>query len=131
MREIVLGIVLLIVLIVLAMSLALSAAETRDERDILVSLGARPSTMRSVSAWKASLLAASGAVVAVPTGFIPVAVVYMAIANRNQSAHVVFPWSVTLQLVVVAPIIAGLVAYVGSAIAQAVRPTRMSTFATD
>ena len=130
-REIVLGIVLVIVLIVLAMSLALSAAETRDERDILVSLGARPSTMRSVSAWKAALLAASGAAVAVPTGFIPVAVVYMAIANRNQTAHVVFPWSVTLQLVVIAPIIAGLVAYVGSAIAQAVRPTRMSTFATD
>ena len=60
-RQIVLGIVVFLALIVLAMSLALSAAETRDERDILVSLGARPSTMRAVSSWKAALLAASGA----------------------------------------------------------------------
>jgi len=130
-RQIVLGIVVLLALIVLAMSLALSAAETRDERDVLVSLGARPSTMRSVSAWKAMMLSASGALVAIPTGFIPVAVVYMAVAKRGQGAHIAFPWSATLQLVVVAPIIAGLVAYVGSSIAQAVRPTRMSTFAND
>src|SRR5262249_6001878 len=41
-REIILGIVVFLTLCVLAMSLALSAAETRDERDILVSLGAKP-----------------------------------------------------------------------------------------
>ena len=87
--------------------------------------------MRSVSAWKAALLAASGALVAVPTGFIPVAVVFMAIAKPNDSVHLAFPWSTTLQLVVLAPLIAALVAYLGSTIAQAVRPTKMSTFATD
>jgi putative ABC transport system permease protein len=130
-RQIVLGIAVLIALIVLAMSLALSAAETRDERDILVSLGARPSTMRAVSGWKAALLAVSGALVAVPTGFIPVAVVYLAVTHKGEFSHIVFPWSTALQLVLVAPIIAGIVAYIGSAVAQAVRPTRMSTFATD
>jgi putative ABC transport system permease protein len=130
-RQIVLGIVVLLALIVLAMSLALSAAETRDERDILVSLGARPSTMRAVSSWKAALLAASGAVVAIPTGFIPVAVVFLAIAKPGEVAHIAFPFSTILQLVVVAPIIAAGVAYAGSTIAQAIRPTRMSTFATD
>jgi putative ABC transport system permease protein len=129
--QIILGVVLAIALIVLAMSLALSAAETRDERDILVSLGARPTTMRRVSAWKAALLAFAGAIVAVPTGFVPVAVVVLAITNSSETAHIVFPWLTTLELVLVAPLIAGGVAYLGSAVAQRVRPTRMSTFATD
>jgi hypothetical protein len=130
-RQIVLGIVVLLALIVLAMSLALSAAETRDERDILVSLGARPSTMRAVSSWKAALLSASGALVAVPTGFIPVAVVFLAIAKPGEVAHIAFPWTTILQLLIAAPLIAAGVAYVGSSLAQRVRPTRMSTFATD
>jgi putative ABC transport system permease protein len=130
-RQIVLGIVVLLALIVLAMSLALSAAETRDERDILVSLGARPSTMRAVSSWKAALLSASGALVAVPTGFIPVAVVYLAIAQPGEVAHIAFPWTTILQLVIAAPLIAAGVAYAGSSLAQRIRPTRMSTFATD
>jgi putative ABC transport system permease protein len=130
-RQIVLGVVVFIALIVLAMSLALSAAETRDERDILVSLGARPSTMRSVSSWKAGLLAGAGALVAIPTGFIPVAVVYLAIVRPGEVAHISFPLATVLELLVLAPLIAAAVAYAGSAIAQAVRPTRMSTFATD
>jgi putative ABC transport system permease protein len=130
-RQIVLGVAVLLALIVLAMSLALSAAETRDERDILVSLGARPATMRAVSSWKAALLSASGALVAVPTGFIPVAVVFLAIAQPGQVAHIAFPWTTILQLVIAAPLIAAGVAYAGSTLAQKIRPTRMSTFATD
>jgi putative ABC transport system permease protein len=130
-REIILGIVLFLTLCVLAMSLALSAAETRDERDILVSLGAKPATMRSVAAWKSGALAACGALLAIPTGFIPVWVVFHAVARVNEHAHVAFPWSTVGQLLIVAPIIAGLVAYVGSAVAQAVKPTKMSTFALD
>ncbi len=130
-RQIVLAVVVGIALIVLAMSLALSAAETRDERDVLVSLGARPSTMRSLSAWKAGLLAASGALVAIPTGFIPVAVVYLAIAKPGEVARIAFPLSTVLELLIVAPLIAAAVAYIGGSISQAVRPTRMSSFATD
>jgi hypothetical protein len=130
-REIILGIVVFLTLCVLAMSLALSAAETRDERDILVSLGARPGTMRGVSAWKSTALAVSGALLAIPTGFIPVWVVFHAVARVNDRVHVVFPWSTVGQLLILAPIIAGIVAYVGSGIAQAVKPTKMSTFALD
>ena len=128
-RQMVLAVVVLIALIVLAMSLALSAAETRDERDVLVSLGARPATMRGLSAWKAGVLAVTGALVALPTGVIPVAVVINTVSHPGQSIHVAFPWSTALQLVVAAPLLAALVAFVGSAVAQAVRPTRMSTFA--
>jgi putative ABC transport system permease protein len=130
-REIILGVVIFLTLCVLAMSLALSAAETRDERDILVSLGAKPATMRSVAAWKTAALAVSGALLAIPTGFIPVWVVFHAVARVNDRVHVLFPWSTVGQLLIIAPIIAGIVAYFGSAIAQAVKPTKMSTFALD
>jgi putative ABC transport system permease protein len=130
-RQIILGIVVLIALIVLAMSLALSAAETRDERDVLVALGAPPRTMRSVAAWKAGLLSFTGAALAVPTGFIPVAFVYIAAARPGETARLAFPWTTVLELVFVAPLIAALIAGIGSAVAQKVRPTQMSTFATD
>ncbi|HEY1739034.1 MAG TPA: FtsX-like permease family protein, partial [Acidimicrobiia bacterium] len=64
-NDIVIAVTTLIALIVLAVSLGLSSAETRDERDVLVSLGARPGAMRSLAAWKAALLAAAGALIAV------------------------------------------------------------------
>lgn len=130
-RQIVLAIVVAIALIVLAMSLALSAAETRDERDVLVALGSRPSTMRGVAAWKAGLLAFTGAALAIPTGFIPVAFAFYAAVRPGERAHLGFPWSTTLELVVVAPLIAAVIAAIGSGIAQHFRPTKMSTFATD
>jgi putative ABC transport system permease protein len=130
-RQILLAIVIVIALIVLAMSLALSAAETRDERDVLVALGARPRTMRTVAAWKAGLLAFIGAAIAVPTGFIPVAFVFAASVRTGDRAHLVFPWTTALELVIVAPIIAAVIAAIGSGIAQRVRPTQMSTFAAD
>jgi putative ABC transport system permease protein len=130
-ERIVILVVLVIALIVLAMSLALSAAETRDERDVLVSLGARPATMRSVAACKAALLAASGALIAIPTGFIPIAVVFIATTRGDERTQLSFPLSTTLLLLVVAPIVGALVAYLGSGIAQTVRPTKMSTFASD
>ncbi len=130
-RQIILGIVVLIALIVLAMSLALSAAETRDERDVLVALGAPPRTMSAVAAWKAGMLSFTGAALAVPTGFIPVACAYLAASGPGEHARLTFPWSTVLELVLVAPLIAALIAAIGSAVAQRARPTQMSTFATD
>jgi putative ABC transport system permease protein len=113
------------------MSLALSAAETRDERDVLVALGAPPRTMRGVAAWKAGLLSFTGAALAIPTGFIPVAVVYLAAVRPGEHARLAFPWLTALELLLLAPLIAAIVAATGSGIAQRVRPTQMSTFATD
>ena len=130
-RQIILAIVVVIALIILGMSLALSAAETRDERDVLVSLGAPPRTMRGVASWKAATLSFSGAALAIPTGFIPVAVAYYASVRAGETARLAFPWSTALELLLVAPLIAAVVAGLGSAIAQRVRPTQMSTFATD
>jgi putative ABC transport system permease protein len=130
-QQIILAIVVFIALIVLGMSLALSAAETRDERDVLVSLGAKPRTMRGVAAWKAAALSFTGAALAIPTGFIPVAVAFHASVQSGETAHLKFPWAVTIELLLIAPLIAALVAGIGSAIAQRVRPTQMSTFATD
>jgi putative ABC transport system permease protein len=130
-RQIILAVVVVIALIVLAMSLALSAAETRDERDVLVSLGATPRTMRGVAAWKATALAFTGAALAIPTGFIPVAVAYYAAVRPGDTARLAFPWSTALELLFIAPLIAAVVAGAGSAVAQRLRPTQMSTFATD
>ncbi len=130
-QQIILGIVVAIALLILAMSLALSAAETRDERDVLVSLGAPPRTMRGVAAWKAATLSFTAAALAVPTGFIPVAVAFHASVRAGERAQLAFPWTTVLELLLLAPLLAALVAYVGSAIAQRVRPTQMSTFATD
>jgi hypothetical protein len=130
-RQIILAIVVFIALVVLAMSLALSAAETRDERDVLVSLGARPKTMRGVASWKAAVLAFTGAALAIPTGFIPVAIAYIAAARPGEHAQLGFPWYTALELLLIAPIIAAIVAAIGSAVAQHFRPTQMSTFATD
>ena len=87
--------------------------------------------MRSVAAWKAGLLSFTGAAIAVPTGFIPVAFVYAAAVRPGEHARLVFPWLTVLELVLVAPLIAAVVAAIGSAIAQRARPTQMSTFATD
>jgi hypothetical protein len=98
---------------------------------VLVSLGAPPRTMRGVAAWKAGTLAFTGAALAIPTGFIPVAVAYYAAVHPGETARLAFPLSTVLELLLVAPLIAAFAAGLGSAIAQRVRPTQMSTFATD
>lgn len=118
---------LLFVLAVVAVGLALSAAESRDERDVLLAVGAPPRAMRRVSAQKAVLLAALGGVLAVPTGFLPVAVVIAQISDDS----VRFPWLVALGCVAIVPFLVGAATFVGSAAAQRVRPVRMSTLATD
>jgi putative ABC transport system permease protein len=130
-QQIILAIVVVIALIVLAMSLALSAAETRDERDVLASLGAPPRTMRGVAAWKAAALSFTGAALAIPTGFIPVAVAYYASVHPGETARLAFPFWTVFELLLLAPLIAAFVAGFGSTIAQRLRPTQMSTFATD
>ena len=72
--------------------------QTRDERDVLVSLGAKPRTMRGVAAWKAAALSFTGAALAVPTGYIPVAVAYHATVQAGDTAHLHFPWTTAIAL---------------------------------
>jgi len=64
-------------------------------------------------------------------GSIPVAVVFVAIVKPGEVAHISFPSATVLELLVLRTAPRGRRGVRRSAIAQAVRPTRMSTFATD
>jgi putative ABC transport system permease protein len=122
------GIALVLVLFVVAVNLALSAAETRDERDVLTVVGAAPASMRQANGYKAVLFTIMGALLAVPVGFLPVAVFVSADSNNLP---LIFPWQVVSALVIVLPIAAGLVTTVASGIALRFRPIRISTMAYD
>jgi len=122
----------LLTLAVVAFGLALSAAETKDERDVLVSLGARPSTLRRLSGTKALVLTAFGCLIGIPLGYVPSAVVLYAAHDATFGPlDVVFPWTQVGLLLVVAPLVAGGVTLAASALAQRIRPVRASTMAFD
>ncbi len=119
---------LVLSLFVVAVSLALAAAETRDERDVLVVIGAPPPTMRHTSGRKAFLLTLLGAALAVPVGFLPVSVFT---AASEHDAPLVFPWRVVLLLVAAVPIVSALATTAFSGITLRLRPVRISTMASD
>jgi len=122
---------LLFTLLVVAVGLALSAAESRDERDVLVAVGARPSTLRRVAGQKAAMLALVGTALGVPTGLIPVVMVLRSMRQTPGELPLDIPWLVIGMLVVSVPLAAGVVTWASSNIAQRVRPVRMSTLALD
>ena len=70
-QGITLGIVLVLTLVVVAIGLALAATESRDERDVLVAVGARPRTMRALAGSKALVMTLTGVALAIPTGLDP------------------------------------------------------------
>jgi putative ABC transport system permease protein len=119
---------LLLTLLVVAIGLSLAATESRDERDVLLAVGAAPQTMRSVAATKAVVLTAGAATLAIPTGFLPVLAVLNAAPDDNE---ITFPWLTALGLLIVIPIIAGVAALLTSAVAQLLRPVHMSTLTED
>jgi putative ABC transport system permease protein len=123
------GIALVFALFVVAASLALAAAETRDERDALAVIGATPSTMRRTSAHKAVLLAALGAALAIPVGFLPVVVITA--TDDSATPFLVFPWRTIAMLLVVVPVIIGLFTAGASSIGLRLRPVRVSTMTFD
>lgn len=122
---------LLFTLLVVAVGLALSAAESRDERDVLVAVGAKPSTLRRVAGQKAAMLALAGTALSVPTGLIPVVMVLRSMRQSPGELPLDIPWLVIGMLVVSVPLAAGAVTWASSVIAQRVRPVRMSTLALD
>ena len=119
---------LLLVLLVVAIGLSLAAVESRDERNTLIAVGASPSTLRRRSATTAVVLAATGGVLAIPTGLLPVWVVTLA-ASGDYSATI--PWLSIVAIVVVVPLLVGAVALVGSAIIQRIRPPKVMQAFTD
>lgn len=118
------GIAVLFAVLVVGTSLALAAAESREERDVLTVAGAGPGVLARGAGARAWLLAAIGAVMAVPVGMLPVAV--YAAADDGQAAFVV-PWRAIGLLVVALPAVVGAVALATSAAAQRLRPVRVST----
>jgi hypothetical protein len=84
--------------------------------------------MRSVSATKAVVLTVGAAILAIPTGFLPVLAVLKAAPDDDPIA---FPWLTALGLLIAIPAIAGAAALLTSALAQRLRPVRVSTLAED
>ena len=83
---------------VVALGLALWAAEGRDERSTLLTLGAGPSTVARVTAWKAWLLATLGGVLAVVLGWAG-----MRSATAAVDGRFVMPWWMAAAVVLVVP----------------------------
>ena len=118
---------------VVALGLSLSAAETKDERDVLAAIGARPTTLRRLAAAKAAVLATVGAAVGVPLGFVPTLVVVRA-ANAGDPysvVPVVFPWVQIGLLVLAVPVVASIATLVASGVSLRVRPVQASSMAFD
>jgi len=125
-RSILLASSLLLVMLVVAFGMALWAVEGRDERDVLVAVGASPSTMARVAAWRAGGLTLGAMVVAVPLGLASAWMI-----ARAARGGIVMPWLLSGALLVVVPTVIGAGAWASSAIAQRVRPVRMSTLTAD
>jgi putative ABC transport system permease protein len=117
---------LLLVLLVVAIGLSLAAVESRDERNTLIAVGASPSTLRRRSATTATVLAATGGVIAIPTGLLPIWVV-----TRATDGTATVPWLSIVAIVVAIPVLVGAIAFVGSAVIQRVRPPKVMQAFTD
>ena len=128
----IIGVATLLSLGVVALGLSLSAAETRDERDVLAAIGARPRALRRLAGAKAAVLSSTGTLIGIPLGFIPVVVVTRAASlDRFEPISPVFPWLQVGLLVIVVPVIATLATIAASGIALRVRPVTASTMAFD
>jgi hypothetical protein len=125
-QGILVGVAFVLTLLVVAIGLALAAAEGVAERDVLVAVGGRPRTMRSMAAVKAVVLTVTGLGLAVPFGLLPT---YAVLRATDNAFHV--PWLVLGALVVVVPLVAGAITWIVSAIGQRIRPVRISTLAFD
>lgn len=120
------GIALALVLFVIATNLGLSAAESREERDVLTIVGAAPRAMSRTSGYKAVILTVMGALLAIPIGFLPVAIFVHA---SPDVIPLVFPWRLVALLVLAVPVVGGLIVTASSAAALRLRPVRISTMA--
>lgn len=125
-RGLILGTSLIVVMLLIIIGMALWAVEGRDERDVLVAVGASPAALARVAAWRSGGLTFGAMAVAVPVG---VGIAW-AIAEAADG-HILVPWLLGGLLIVAVPLAIGLGAWASSAIAQRVRPVRMSSLTTD
>lgn len=117
---------------VVGVALALSAAESQDERRLLVAMGASPSTMRATAAVTAGLLSSAGFLLAVPTGLAPAAVVLSASRQDWESGPAVqVPVALIVAFVVAVPLLAAAVAWSATALGPRRRPAGTAAPADD
>ncbi len=120
-NAIVLAVALTMVLMVVAIGLALSATEGRAERDVLHAVGAPPATLRRLGAAKAWVLTTAAAAIAVPTGFLVLAVI-----SRSLDRPAPFPWIAASTLLFVVPLVAAASTWLVSGVGQRFRPVTAS-----
>lgn len=125
-QGVIVAVALILTLLVVAIGLSLAATESRDERDVLVAIGSRPVTMRSMAGVKAVVITLTGVALAVPTGLVPTFAVLTALDEGFE-----LPWLALGALVLVVPVVAGAAAWAVSTVAQWARPVRMSNLAFD
>lgn len=93
-------------LAILAVAVALVASESRRSHQILAAIGAGPMTHRKLVAATAGLLAGMTALLAIPAGFLPTAVVQLA---SQSDRPIVVPWATFAITLSVVPLLAALV----------------------
>ena len=118
---VIVGVATALILLVVTIGLSLAATESRDERDVLVAVGAKPSTMRRMAGVKAAVLTLTGVVLAIPTGLIPLWAV-----TRTVEEQFTMPWIQLAVMLVGLPLVVGAAAWGVSSVAQRARPVRMS-----
>jgi putative ABC transport system permease protein len=100
-----------VALAVVAVAVALVAAESRRDHAIMVAVGAEPHARRKVVGITAFLVAGLASVLAIPAGFLPVAVVE---AVRRAPYPVVIPWVTMVIVLGTVPLVAGALAALSS-----------------
>ncbi len=91
---------LVLALLTALIGLALTAAETRDEQAMIVAVGAGPGHRRRQNAWQAILVVGLGAILAIPGGLVPAAIVLH--ANGRAVSP---PWLILLTLAIGLPLL--------------------------
>lgn len=123
-RLVILAAVLLLSLLVVSIGLSLAAAEGRDERNVLSVVGATPASMRRQASARGAVLALSGILLGIPTGFLPAWVLFsvLEVDSSISTEPLRFPWLVTAGLILLVPALVATVAWVASGVGQRFRP---------
>ena len=109
---------------VVAIATALAAAESRDDLTTLTAVGASPGTRRRLSGSRAGLLAGLGAVLAVPAGLLPAAVVLL--SPRAGDYPFVLPWETLAGIALGVPLVAVAIATLASRTPRLVPARRLA-----
>ena len=122
---------LVLVGFVVAVGLSLMAAEGKDERDVLVSIGSSPAVQAKIAGLRSAGLTVLGLLLAFPAGMLPTLLSARTLSTRpSASIWSQCPWLLGV-LYLLLPAVMMLVSMIASAAAQALKPVRISNSAFD